>query len=500
MAQYVLANRRADRYSYEQKSASRASVTTTLGLLQGRGRIVSDVDRGDDLSRRVVVLEADDAQVLNVRARMPADAILEPLVRRALHTRTPLIMREAVPVAADGADHAAAATYRVSITAGGNALVGIDVLFYLQDGSGQLKITQRQTDNGGWATVGLRAGMTVAMVEPVPYAGFWIVLVEAPPSGTNIDCPPIPRSGPAGWWHTALGVDPTRGGLGQGIRVGVIDTGCGPHANLNHVNLAGVCVNNQVLPGPGARDVAEHGTHTSGLIGARPTGRGEYAGLAPDCDLFHVRAFASEDQGPSQADLVNAIDLLSRDNRCDLINMSLGGGPPSQIEEDAIRDAAQRGTLCICSAGNESSAIDYPAAYPECAAVSAIGLLGWAPPGSFSAGNRPDDPALIGQNGLFLATFSCYGAGLACAGPGVGIISTVPDHDGGTRLYMEMDGTSMASPAACGALASILAADADYGTLARDISRYTAARTLLGKHCASIGLAMNYQGQGVPKL
>jgi len=51
----------------------------------------------------------------------------------------------------------------------------------------------------------------------------------------------------------------------------------------------------------------------------------------------------------------------------------------------------------------------------------------------------------MGQNNLFLASFSCFGPTLACAAPGVGIVSTVPDRDGVAGAYMEMDGTSMAS-------------------------------------------------------
>ena len=44
---------------------------------------------------------------------------------------------------------------------------------------------------------------------------------------------------------------------------------------------------------------------------------------------------------------------------------------------------------------------------------------------------------------MFLAAFSCFGAALACTGPGVGIVSTVPDRNGFSGAYMEMDGTSM---------------------------------------------------------
>jgi subtilisin len=183
--------------------------------------------------------------------------------------------------------------------------------------------------------------------------------------------------------------------------------------------------------------------------------------------------------------------------------MSLGGGQPTQAEQDAIRDAAERGTLCICSAGNEGGPIDFPGAYPECAAVSAIGQLGWAPAGSFSAGNQPQDADKLGSDSLFLATFSCFaanpGQALACTAPGVGIISTVPDKGDRRGLYMEMDGTSMASPAACGTLAAILSQSETYKALPRDRSRSNAARMALAQHCRSIGLDVKYEGRGLPQ-
>lgn len=148
------------------------------------------------------------------------------------------------------------------------------------------------------------------------------------------------------------------------------------------------------------------------------------------------------------------------------------------ISSSAIRDALQRGTLCICSAGNDGGPINYPAAYPECAAVSAIGLIGWAPVGTFSANNRPHDAHRMGQNNLFLASFSSFGPALACAAPGVGIVSTVPDRKNYKKAYMEMDGTSMASPAVCAALAVVLAKDAACAGLPRDLSRSKRATLL----------------------
>ena len=110
----------------------------------------------------------------------------------------------------------------------------------------------------------------------------------------------------------------------------------------------------------------------------------------------------------------------------------------------------------------------------------------------------------MGQQNLFLAAFSSFaltpGTELACAGPGVGIVSTVPDHNGATDLYMEMDGTSMASPAVCGVLAVILGADASYMATPRDQSRTAAARNLLAQHCQPFGLAVQYEGRGLPHV
>ena len=302
--------------------------------------------------------------------------------------------------------------------------------------------------------------------------------------------------------HDVMGVDVSKATRGAGIMVGVIDTGCGPHRNLNHVTLVGAFVDGKTLPTSEARDVAEHGTHTTGIIGARPTKASDYAGMAVGCDLFHARVFKGEgpQDGPTQADIINAIDSLSRDYSCDLINMSLGGGPKSEAEEDAIRDAAERGTLCICSAGNDNGPIEYPGAYSECAAVSAIGLVGWAPAGTFSANNRPGEAAKMGQDNLFLAAFSCFGPTLACAAPGVGIVSTVPERDSHVGAYMEMDGTSMASPAACGALAVILSQDEIYKALPRGVSRSKRAALALAQHCKHFGLPVQFEGRGLPKI
>jgi subtilisin family serine protease len=106
----------------------------------------------------------------------------------------------------------------------------------------------------------------------------------------------------------------------------------------------------------------------------------------------------------------------------------------------------------------------------------------------------------MGHDNLFLAAFSCFGPALACAAPGVGIVSTVPDRDGTVGAYMEMDGTSMASPAACGALAVILSRDETYKALPRNISRSKKAALALAQHCKPFGLPVKFEGRGLPTI
>jgi subtilisin len=211
-----------------------------------------------------------------------------------------------------------------------------------------------------------------------------------------------------------------------------------------------------------------------------------------------MRVFRKGEEA-TQEDIAGAIDVLSQEKQCDLLNLSLGSTERSKILEDVIQDAFEQGTLCICAAGNDAGPINHPAAYQNCVAVSAIGLAGWGPSVSLSATRLPDRQEFYGEDNYYLANFSSVGAELVCAAPGVGIISTVPDLSGQqTALYAVMDGSSMASPAACGTLAVILSKDNDYGGLPRDITRSQTARRLLLRNCRPIGLVSEYEGRGIP--
>ena len=135
-------------------------------------------------------------------------------------------------------------------------------------------------------------------------------------------------------------------------------------------------------------------------------------------------------------------------------------------------------------------------------AVAAVGRPDQYPSGSMAASHhalaRAEHDA---GNGLVFARFSCYGAEIDCCGPGVGIVSTVPAPAGVTdACWAGMSGTSMASPAVCGALAVRLARSQAYLDLPRGPDRSEQALNELYTACRQNTLGPFYQGRGMPVL
>lgn len=113
----------------------------------------------------------------------------------------------------------------------------------------------------------------------------------------------------------------------------------------------------------------------------------------------------------------------------DVISMSLGGAPFSQVEQEAVNYAYNKGCVIVASSGNDSSGeVSYPAGYDNVIAVGAT--------------DENDE----------LAAFSNYGEKLDIVAPGVEIYSTVR---GG---YGEKSGTSMACPVIAGMASVVISA------------------------------------------
>lgn len=190
------------------------------------------------------------------------------------------------------------------------------------------------------------------------------------------------------------------------VSVAVIDTGVARQAGgVNHPDLDGIFRDEYdfVDIDSDATDLVDfpynsyHGTHVIGTIGALTNNGDRVAGVAGgnsfagDTNPFSgvrvipLRALDSRGNGTAY-DIAQAIRYasgLKTDlypivpviQKADIINLSLGGGF-SQYMKDAITEAYyDQGVTIVASAGNEySDLINYPAAYPEVIAVSAVDL------------------------------------------------------------------------------------------------------------------------------
>jgi subtilisin family serine protease len=208
-------------------------------------------------------------------------------------------------------------------------------------------------------------------------------------------------------------------GQGAGVKVAVIDTGIDcTHPDLQCDFSAGTNIAN---PGAEPMDDNEHGTHVSGTIAGRGASGG-VLGVAPKAVLIPVKVLDADGAG-SLSDIVKGISWATEAG-VDVINMSLGGETGSPALAKAVKNAAAKGIVVVCAAGNsgpDPDTVGFPAGYPGAIAVAA---------------SDPQDN---------VAGFSSRGAKVAFIAPGVDVESTVPG--GG---YKKLSGTSMASPHVAG--------------------------------------------------
>ncbi len=219
------------------------------------------------------------------------------------------------------------------------------------------------------------------------------------------------------------------GYLGQGIKVGVIDTGIdGHHPDLD---LAKGLMLTGGIETSDSNDVFGHGTHVAGIIAAKRNGFG-IVGMAPEVELYSLRVFTNM----GTATLSNVIDAVqwAIDHKLHILNMSFGTTQYSEAFREVLECAYDAGILLVAAAGNAGPSVDnveYPARYDMVVAVSAI-----------------DE-----DNGI--ADFSSQGPAIEVAAPGVDILSTF-----NTPPYYEyLSGTSMACPHVVGLAALIMSAN-----------------------------------------
>lgn len=207
------------------------------------------------------------------------------------------------------------------------------------------------------------------------------------------------------------------------VKVAVIDTGIDlKHPDLKLNIKAGI---NTINPGRSFTDDNGHGTHVAGIIGATNNTFG-VVGIGPQIDLYSVKALNRNGSG-YLSDIIEGIDWAIQNN-IQVINMSLGTRSNIQSFHDAVIRAYNSGVVIVAAAGNDfHGPVNFPAAYPEVIAVSAMD-----------------------QNDQ-IASFSSVGPEVDFAAPGVNIFSTFKG-----STYATLSGTSMASPHVAGAAALVM--------------------------------------------
>ncbi|CUX71648.1 peptidase S8/S53 subtilisin kexin sedolisin (plasmid) [Agrobacterium tumefaciens] len=284
---------------------------------------------------------------------------------------------------------------------------------------------------------------------------------------------------------------------GQGVVVGIVDTGIDPnHPLLPNVSGGANMVLEEIKDDPGevadwgpAAIDGEHGTHVAGIVAARPTDDINLSGVAPGVTLRSYRVFPHNGANATNYDIMNAIDRAVQDG-CDIINLSLGGGDEDEAIRAAIGSALDNGVLVIAAAGNDGrKPVSHPAALPFCIAATAMGWENSFPEGSSESG---DVAKPRGANGSFVGAFSNFGPQIDLTGPGVGVVSTLPGGEFGA-----MSGTSMASPALAGYAAYLLAQEVTILGL-NGAEKCTALRDRLFGSATPLGFGRDFEGFGLP--
>ena len=274
---------------------------------------------------------------------------------------------------------------------------------------------------------------------------------------------------------------------GAKVKVAIVDSGIAPHRDLR-IDGGVNTVTGEQATDHGDNGIG-HGTHVAGIVAGRGLPPNGIRGIAPGVILRSYRVFGQDSEEAASFAIAKAIDRAVAD-QCDLINLSLGGGPSDETVLDAIEDARTRGTVVLAATGNDGrQQVSFPASSQLALAVSAFGRKGLYPPDAPQReealkpphGNDPEE---------FIARFSNIGTEVDFSGPGVGIVSTYP---GG---YAAWNGTSMACPAVTGAGANLLAKRPDILRMGRMQDRSDAIAQLLYQAAKSMQFGERFEGRG----
>lgn len=283
------------------------------------------------------------------------------------------------------------------------------------------------------------------------------------------------------WGVAATGAETTQF-TGAGIKLAVLDTGL----DFDHPDFIGRNVVQQsFVTGETAQDVQGHGTHCAGTAAGRMVTAGvPRYGVAPDA-ILHVGKVLNNSGSGRERDILNGM-VWAIQQGCAVISMSLGrrvspGEQPSAAYERVGQLALESGALIIAAAGNESAR-----------------QFGFIAPVGAPANSKSIMAVAALDEELKVANFSCGeinagGGEIDIAGPGVGVLSTVPR----PQLYNVLSGTSMACPHVAGLAALLAESDESLRGQALWTALTDSAKTVSGP-ATDVGTGLGQAPQGAP--
>lgn len=240
-----------------------------------------------------------------------------------------------------------------------------------------------------------------------------------------------------------------RGFTGKGITVGVVDTGGSRfHEQTRQLEFI------TTMPAQKA-DMNGHGEWVASCIGGsretdeflsrRLGGAIECEGIAPGCGLLGIKCLGYGIGTGSTSNIIEGIEIALK-NGAGVINMSLGGDIPSDVQEDdpyyhAFQVVEEENAVAVVANGNSGpgeGTVESPAWLENCLSVGAYDPITGDVADYSSRGSTPDGRIKP----------DCIAPGSEIHSAAVGMMDAAGDN--AKQRYTFVSGTSMATPHVAG--------------------------------------------------